>query len=81
VRGFLAGSFALIVLWVAVQPGSAQKAAVGSDALVALVHHALSPQIAGIPQRGAQRPGTATMQPRMPGPPAPRQRPGGPQEK
>lgn len=51
-RGFLVGSFALIVLYVAVQPGVAGKAAGGGNVLVTLLRHGLSPQVAGIPNHG-----------------------------
>ena len=51
-RGFLVGSLALIVLYVAVQPGSAAKAQTGSNVLVSTLRRALSPQVAGLPDRG-----------------------------
>jgi hypothetical protein len=51
-RGFLAGSLALIVLYVAVQPGTASKAQTGGNVLVGLLRRALSPQIAGLPNHG-----------------------------
>lgn len=53
-RGFLTGSLALIVLYVAVQPGTAAKAETGSNVLVQLLNRALSPQVAGLPQRGGK---------------------------
>ena len=51
-RGFLAGSLALIVLYVVVQPGTAGKAATGGTVLVSALRRALSPQVAGVPNRG-----------------------------
>jgi hypothetical protein len=51
-RGFVVGSLALIVLYVVVQPGTADKAATGGNVLVSLLRRALSPQVAGIPNHG-----------------------------
>ncbi len=51
-RGFAFGSFALIVLYVAVQPGTAGAAAKGSNVLVAGLRRLLSPDVAGIPRQG-----------------------------
>ena len=50
-RGFLVGSMALIVLYVAVQPGTADKLGLGSNAVIALIRRGLSPQVAGIPDK------------------------------
>jgi hypothetical protein len=50
-RGFAAGSFALIVLWVVVQPGTADKASTGGNVLVSALKRALSAQVAGVPDR------------------------------
>lgn len=55
-RGFLVGSLALIVLYVAVQPGSAAKAQTGSNVLVSTLRRALSPQVAGLPNRAKPAP-------------------------
>lgn len=50
-RGFLLGSLALIVLYTALQPGSAKAAAAGGGVLVSGLRRFLSPDVAGIPQR------------------------------
>lgn len=62
-RGFLAGSLALIVLYVAVQPGNAAKAQTGSNTLVSLLRRALSPQVAGVPNRARNPAAPAAAQP------------------
>lgn len=49
--GFWAGSLALIVLYVAVQPGTASKTQAGGNALVELMKRALSPDVPAIPDR------------------------------
>lgn len=51
-KGFVAGSLALIVLYVVVQPGAADKAATGGNVLVSMLRRALSPQVAGLPNHG-----------------------------
>lgn len=50
-RGFIAGSLALIVLYVVVQPGAAARAATGGGVLVDLLQRAISPQVAAIHDR------------------------------
>lgn len=54
-KGFLAGSLALIVLYVALQPGTANKADTASGVLVSGIRHLLSGDFAAVPDRGAQR--------------------------
>jgi hypothetical protein len=51
-RGFFVGSLALIALYVGLKPGTAGKAEAGGNALVATMRRLLSPDVAGIPQRG-----------------------------
>src|SRR5882757_4629255 len=54
-RGFLVGSFALIVLYAVLQPGAAGAAAAGGNVTVSGLRRLLSADVAGIPQRkGAQ---------------------------
>lgn len=50
-RGFLAGSLILIAIYVGLQPGSADKATQGGNALMALIRRGLAPDVAGIPDR------------------------------
>ena len=50
-RGFLVGSFALVVLYVALRPNSPKAVAAGGNVLVAGLRRVLSPDVAGIPQR------------------------------
>lgn len=52
-RGFLAGSLTLIVIYVAVQPGTSSKVEQGSGILVGMLRRALSPTVAGVPQRNS----------------------------
>jgi len=47
-KGFLAGSLALIVIYVVVQPGASGKVESGGNALVQLTRRLFSPQVAGI---------------------------------
>lgn len=54
-RGFLAGSLALIALEVLLRDSAAAKAETGIGLVVALVRRALSPQVAGLPQSGIPR--------------------------
>jgi hypothetical protein len=49
--GFFTGSLALIVLYVALQPGSARAAEAGGGVVVEALRRALSPDVAGVPQR------------------------------
>jgi len=49
--GFLAGSLALIALYVGLQPGAARAAEVGGGVAVEALRRALSPDVAGVPQR------------------------------
>lgn len=58
-KGFLFGSFALIVLEVLVQPGAASKAEQGGNLLVQGLQRMLSPQVAAIKNRGGTT-GTVT---------------------
>lgn len=60
-RGFLVGSLSLIVLYVLVQPAAANKAGQASNTLTNLFERALSPKVAGVPNR-ATNPGTPTGQ-------------------
>ena len=57
--GFLVGSLALIVLYVAVQPGTAGAAQAGGNVLVAGLRRALSADVAGIPPARAGSTGAA----------------------
>lgn len=50
-RGFIVGSLALIVLYVAGQPNAAKAAASGGKWGLSGLRRALSPDVAGIPQR------------------------------
>jgi hypothetical protein len=52
-RGFAAGSLTLIVLYVLLQQGSADKVAGGGNLAAALIRRALSPEVAGVPDRAA----------------------------
>lgn len=54
--GFWLGSLTLIIIYVAVQPGSAKAATAGGNVIVATLRRALSPDVAGIPQRGSSTP-------------------------
>jgi hypothetical protein len=47
-RGFAFGSLALIVLYVVVQPGVAEKLGLGGDTLVAGAKRLFDPTVAGI---------------------------------
>jgi hypothetical protein len=49
--GFFSGSLALIALYTVSQPGVAAKLGVGSNVVVGLLHRALSPGVAGLPDR------------------------------
>lgn len=51
-RGFVVGSLVLIVLYVALKPGSAAAVEVGGNVVVDGLRRALSPDVAGLPQRG-----------------------------
>jgi hypothetical protein len=50
-RSFIAGSLALIALWVAVQPDTANKIGIANSALIVAVRRLLSPDVAGVPDR------------------------------
>jgi len=50
-RGFLLGSLVLVGLYVAVQPEGARAAAQGGNWLVSGLRRALSPEVAGVPQK------------------------------
>lgn len=52
-RGFVAGSLVLIVLYVALQPGTADKAEQGGNVLVGMLRRALSPEVAGVPDKAS----------------------------
>jgi hypothetical protein len=59
-RGFAFGSLVLIIGYAVLQPGAADAATVGGNALVQLLRRGLSPSVAGVPQRkGAKTSGTA----------------------
>jgi hypothetical protein len=47
-KGFVAGSLALIILYVVVQPGTSGKVEQGGNTLVALTKRLFSPEVAGI---------------------------------
>lgn len=49
--GFLFGSLVLIAIEVGLQPGVADKAVQGGGAVTALIKRALSPDVAGIPDK------------------------------
>lgn len=49
--GFALGSLALIALYVGLQPGAAAAAEAGGGVLVKSLRRALSPDVAGVPQR------------------------------
>jgi hypothetical protein len=49
--GFATGSLALIALYVALKPGSARAAEAGGGVVVEALRRALSPDVAGVPQR------------------------------
>lgn len=59
-RGVLAGSLALIVLYVVVQPGASSKVEQGGNVITKLFRRALSPGVAGVPQRAAAKPAAGT---------------------
>lgn len=50
-RGIAAGSLTLIVLYVFVQKGTSDKVQSGGNLLVSGLRHALSGDVAGVPQR------------------------------
>jgi hypothetical protein len=54
-RGFAVGTLALAALYVALQPGVADKLGIGSNALVQLFRRALSPDVAAIRQTGVAK--------------------------
>jgi hypothetical protein len=51
-RGFAVGSLVLIVLYVALQPGSADRLSEGSGLLSGGFRRLISPDVAGVPARG-----------------------------
>jgi hypothetical protein len=51
VVGFFAGSLALIAFYVLLKPGSARAAEAGGGVVVEGLRRALSPDVAGVPQR------------------------------
>lgn len=55
IRGFLAGSLALIALYVLVQPGVAEKVEQASGLSLSTFRRALSPQSAGVPNVRSKR--------------------------
>lgn len=63
VRGFVVGSFALIVLYVGLQPNSPRAVAAGGNVLIAGLRRLLSADVAGVPQRK----GAAAGKPLVPG--------------
>lgn len=50
-RGFVAGSLGLIVLYVVLQRGSANNIESGGSLVVAFLKRATSPEVAGVPRR------------------------------
>jgi hypothetical protein len=63
-RGFAAGSFALVVLYVALQPNSPKATAAAGGVIVAGLRRLLSADVAGIPQRrGAPAAGKGSISP------------------
>jgi len=55
-RGALAGSLALIILYVAVQPGTSSKVAASGGPLIRGFQRFMSPTTAGIPTRAPRLP-------------------------
>lgn len=55
-RGFAGGTFALIVLYVALQPGTAGKAEAASGTFQSAVRRWLSGEVAGVPDKGSKAP-------------------------
>jgi hypothetical protein len=53
VRGFVAGSVVLIVMYVAFQPGGARAAEQGSNWAVAGLRRLLGSDVAGVPNKAA----------------------------
>lgn len=53
-RGFLVGSLALIALYALLQRNAAAGVEAGGNALVSGMRRLLSPDVAGVPQRGGQ---------------------------
>lgn len=58
-RGFVGGSLALIVLWVALQRGSAEKVTSASGTASSAFRRILSGEVAGVPQRKVKNPSPA----------------------
>jgi len=56
VRGILAGSLTLIVIYVVVQPGASSKVQQGGNVLTGALQRLLSPGVAGVPQRAGAKP-------------------------
>jgi hypothetical protein len=52
-RGFFAGSLALIVFYTVLQPASAKQTQQAGNVAVQLLQRALSPGVAGIPNKGS----------------------------
>lgn len=50
-RGAIVGSLVLVIAYVGLQPGVAGKAAAGGGVITALLRRAMSPDVAGIPNR------------------------------
>lgn len=51
-RGFAVAGLALIALYAVLQPGGAKAAETGGNALAQMAQRAISPEVAGVPQRG-----------------------------
>lgn len=49
-KGFIGGTLALVVLYVAVSPGTADKVTAGTGVLNAMLRRLLSPDVAGMPR-------------------------------
>lgn len=54
-RGFFVGSLALIVIYTVVQKGASDKISSGGGALIGLARRALSPSVAGVPDRAGHQ--------------------------
>lgn len=53
-RGFVTGSLALIVLYTVIQPKAAERTGKGANLLASMLYRALSPEVAGIPNKAKE---------------------------
>lgn len=61
--GFLSGSLVLIALWVLVQEGTSSKVEDASGLSLRMLRRAVSPDVAGLPDRARRRAGATSPAP------------------